>query len=81
MEQEVAARWTAAVAETIRAERAAARLTQAELARKAGLPRVTYIRYETGERQPNILQVAQIAEGLGMSVSTFLRRVESRVSR
>lgn len=73
------ARWAEAVAETIRAERAAARLSQAELAKRASIPRVSYIRYETGERQPNVVQVAQIADGLGMPLSSFLRRVEARV--
>ena len=77
MDQE---RWSAAIAETIRAERAARKLSQAELAQKAGIPRVTYIRYETGERRPNVVQVAQIAEALGMPLSTFARRIEDRAS-
>ena len=81
MEQDRAARWSEAVAETIRAERAAARMTQAELARRSGLSRVTYIRYETGERIPNVAQVAQIASGLGMRLSSFLAQVEARVER
>ena len=73
-------RWSAAVAETIRAERAAAQLSQAELASKAGIPRVTYIRYETGERKPNLVQVARIAEALKIPLSTFARRVEERAT-
>lgn len=80
MEHEMVARWEAALAETLRAERAAAKLTQVELAAKAGIPRVTYNRYETGERRPNVVQVAQIADGLGMKLSTFLGRVEARAS-
>lgn len=79
MEQRRLARWAEAVAETIRAERAAARLSQAELAERAGIPRITYIRYETGERKPNVVQVAQIADALGMRLSSFLQRVEDRV--
>ncbi len=78
MDQE---RWAAAIAETIRAERAAARLSQAELAKKADIPRVTFTRYETGVRRPNLVQIAQIAEALGISASTFTRRVEERASR
>ena len=70
--------WHAVVAETIRAERAAKRWSQAELAARAGIPRVTFIRYETGERRPNFVQLAQIAEALGMAMSTFARRVEER---
>ena len=68
------------MAETIRAERAARKLSQAELAQKSGIPRVTFIRYETGERRPNVVQVAQIAQALGLSLSTFVRRVEDRAT-
>lgn len=74
-------RWADAVADTIRAERAAAQLTQAELAARAGIPRITYIRYESGERKPNVAQVAAIAEALGMRTSTFLARVQARVDQ
>ena len=79
MEQVESRLWTAAVAETIRAERAASRKTQAEVARAAGIPRVTYIRYETGERVPNLAKLIQIAGGLGMEFSTFVARAEARV--
>lgn len=69
-----------AVAETIRAERAARKWSQAELAARAGIPRVTYIRYETGDRRPSLVQVAQIASALGLSLTAFSRRVEERYS-
>ena len=75
MDQE---KWLAAVADTIRAERAAAKLSQAELAARSGIPRVTFIRYETGDRRPNVVQLAQIAEGLRMPFSTLVRRMEER---
>lgn len=71
-------RWSDAVAETIRAERAAAQLSQAELAHRAGIPRMSYIRYETGVRRPSLVQVAQIAQALNVPLSTFARRVEER---
>lgn len=79
MGQDIEARRAAAVAETIRAERAAKRMSQAEVAAKAGIPRVTYIRYETGERRPNMVQVIQIAEALGLSIGAFVSRVEHRL--
>ena len=79
MDTEQEERVAQAVAETIRAERAAAQLSQAELAARAGIPRVTYIRYETGERKPNVVQVMQIAAALGMPLSLFVRRVEHRL--
>lgn len=71
-------RWDQAVAETIRAERAASRLSQAETAKRAGIPRVTYIRYETGERRPSVSQVAAIAAAFGLRLSSFAARVEDR---
>lgn len=70
--------WQSAAAETIRAERSAANLSQAALAEASGIPRPSYIRYETGERVPNIAQLAAIAQGLNMPFSTFMRRVEDR---
>lgn len=73
--------WSSAVAETIRAERAAARLSQAELAARAGMPRVTYIRYESGVRRPTIVQVMQIAQALGISFQTFAHRIEDRIAQ
>lgn len=72
-------KWDDATAATIRAERAGARLSQAEVAKRAGLARVSYIRYETGERKPNIAQVAAIAQALNIPFSTFIRRIEDRV--
>ena len=72
-------RWDKAAAETIRAERAAARLSQAEVAKRAGIPRVSHIRYETGERKPNITHIAAIAQALEMPFSVFVRQIEERV--
>ena len=71
-------RMVQAIAETIRAERTAKKWSQAELATRSGIPRVTYIRYETGDRRPSMAQVAQIADALGLSLSAFSRRVEER---
>ena len=72
-------KWDTATADTIRAERAAAQMSQAQLADKAGIPRTSYIRYETGARVPNIAQVAAIAEALDIRLTVFMRRVEDRV--
>lgn len=80
MEQkEFTDRWHEAVADTLRAERAAHKLTQAELASKAGIPRITYIRYETGERRPSVVQLAQIANAFGVDFVELARRVRQRV--
>lgn len=71
-------RWGSAVAETIRAERAAAKLSQAEVSRRSGIPRPTYLRYESGERNPTFAQLAAIATAIGMPLSTFTKRVTER---
>ena len=60
-------RWAAAVAETLRAERGVAGLDQAALAKRAGIARTSYRMYERGERQPNAVQLAAIAEAFGVS--------------
>lgn len=73
-------RWEAAVGEAIRAERAARKKSQAEVARESGIPRQTYIRYETGERQPSVTQVAQIASALGMPASQLVAEIARRAS-
>lgn len=78
MEQEADAR-AAAVAATIRAERAAAQLSQNELAGRAGIPRPTYLRYERGDRNIPVVTAIQLAEALGMTFGEFARRVEDRL--
>lgn len=72
--------WDAATAETIRAERAAAKLSQAEVVRRSGISRPSYIRYENGERKPDLAQVASIAEALSIPFTTFARRIEDRAN-
>ena len=69
-----------AVAEAIRAERAAARLSQAEVAARAEMPKVSYIRYESGARRPTLPQVIQIADALGIPLSVLVRRIEDRLA-
>ena len=78
MEQEADAR-AAAVAATIRAERAAAQLSQNELASRAGIPRPTYLRYERGDRNIPVVTAIQLAEALGMTFGEFARRIEDRL--
>ncbi len=79
MEQEAGAR-AAAVAATIRAERAAAKLSQSELASRAGIPRPTYLRYERGDRNIPVITAIQLAEALGLTFGEFARRVEDRLA-
>lgn len=61
-----------------------AELTQAELARRAGLPRSVVNAYERGRREPGAEMLARIlaAAGLGLRLAPVVRRVdEERASR
>lgn len=63
----------------IRAERAASGLSQRALAERAGIPEQTHIRYETGKRDVPTAALLAIVDGLGMSLSTFARRLQDRL--
>ena len=70
--------WSLATSAQIRAERAAAGLTQAQMVELSGLSRMTYLRLERGARVPDITQLARICGALGLPLSVFLARVEER---
>ena len=79
MDADETRRWTQAVAQTIRAERSARNYTQAQVASRAGMPEISYIRYEKGVRPPNIQQIYQICDGLGIPITEFMRRAVERM--
>ena len=58
-------------------------LTQAELARRAGLPRSVLNAYERGRRQPGVDALARIAAAAGMElrVGTARRLDDARAGR
>ncbi|NUU17108.1 helix-turn-helix transcriptional regulator [Cellulomonas humilata] len=73
--------WTGAVAAQLRAERAAAGLTQEGLAARAGVPRTTYKRMEAGERAISFAQVALVLAALpALEMSEFVLRAERRLA-
>lgn len=78
MEQEARRRWAKEVADTLRAERGISGLSQAAIERKAMISRSSYRLYEEAERQPNTVQLAQIAEALGIPVSRLFDEIERR---
>lgn len=78
MEQEHERRWVAAVAETLRSERGIAKLSQAEAARRAGIARTSYRLYEEGERQPDMIQLVEIAQAYGVRLSHLVGEIERR---
>lgn len=68
-----------AVAAQVRAERAAAAMTQAEVYGAAGLSRSTYIRIESGAHVADTTQLARLCGTFGISMAEFFRRVENRL--
>ena len=68
-----------AVSATLRAERAAAQMTQAELAERSGLGYQTVMRLEKGERSPSVSQLAALCSALGLSMSDLVERAEQRL--
>jgi transcriptional regulator with XRE-family HTH domain len=61
------------IAAAIRAERARRRLTQAELAKQAGLSRTALADVEAGKRQVTANHLPAICRALGVPLSTLIR--------
>lgn len=72
--------WSDATARTIRAERAAAGMSQADVIRETGFSRSTYLRLESGERVADVSQIASLAQAFGLSMQAFVGRIEERVN-
>ena len=75
---EVAA-FVRAVAAQIRAERAAAGVTRDEITERTGIGRSTLYRIERGERVPDMVQLAQIASALPVTVQQIVQRASNRM--
>lgn len=71
-------KWAQAVARALRATRAEAQLSQAEVERKTGITRSSYRLYESGDRSPTAIQLAAIAQAFGVSFSTLMGEIERR---
>lgn len=54
-------------------------LTQAELAKKLGLPQSYVSKYETGERRLDFVETAEICETIGTDINDFARRFTERI--
>lgn len=70
-----------AVAATLRAERAAADLSQRQVAEASGLSPQTVMRLERAERSPTVVQLVVLASVFGLSASELMRRAEQRLAR
>ena len=55
-------------------------VTQAELAEKLGVPQSFVSKYETGERQLDILELRQICQLIGISFDNFVRQLEEKLN-
>lgn len=71
---------TFSVASRLREERIRLRLSQAELAKKAGVHRNTQIKYESGDRQPDI-QYLDAVKTVGVDIAYVLGGTKSVDSR
>lgn len=62
----------------VRTARAAAELTQEELADRSGLDRSYIGGVERGERNPTLIAIDKIAAGLGISVASLFSSYSAR---
>ena len=67
------------VAEELRRERGAQRISNAELARRSGIPEVSLSRYLNGKRAINIAVLASVAAGLGVDPAHLIREAQRRL--
>jgi transcriptional regulator with XRE-family HTH domain len=63
----------------LRATRLEANLTQADLARRLGKPQNFVSLYERGVRRLDVLELREVCKALGLSMATFMRRLEKNL--
>lgn len=71
--------YATAIAEQLRAERSARRLTFKELAERSGINEQSVLRYLNGKRDIPIPALYALAEGLEVTVHEVIARAESRL--
>ena len=54
-------------------------VTQVELAQKLGVPQSFVSKYESGERQLDILELRQICQLIGISFDNFVLQLEEKI--
>ena len=69
---------SAAFADQLRAERAAARMSLSDLATRAGLSLSTVKRLEANTREMDTDQLDRVCRALGLSIVEFVMRAEAR---
>lgn len=68
-----------ALADEIRGERNAKRLTQTEMIERSRIPRSTYVKIEAGKRSIDVTELGKIASALELPMSTLTERAERRL--
>jgi transcriptional regulator with XRE-family HTH domain len=63
----------------LREARHRARLTQVELAEAMGVTQTYISKCERGERRLDIIELNEFCQGMGIRLSTFVRRLEAEI--
>ena len=66
--------------ELLKEIRVDAGMSQVELARKLGQHQSFVSKYETGERRLDLIEIGQICEALGITLSGFVKRFEKKTN-
>ena len=70
-----------AFCEMLRKERLKRKITQEELASRLGRPQSFVAKIEKGERRLDLIEFLIVARAVGISPSTFLRKLEIRIAK
>ena len=55
-------------------------IRQIELAEKLGVPQSFVSKYESGDRQLDILELRQVCQAVGISMQEFIRKLEDSLN-
>ena len=55
-------------------------IRQIELAEKLGVPQSFVSKYESGDRQLDILELRQVCQAVGISMQEFMRKLEDSLN-
>ena len=69
----------AVLQELLRELRVEAGLRQQDVADQLGEPQSVVSKYESGQRRLDILELREVCAALGISLATFVRRLEDRL--
>jgi transcriptional regulator with XRE-family HTH domain len=63
----------------LRELRAEKGLTQTRLSQMLGMPQSFVSKYETGERRLDVIEVREVCQSLGITLSAFAKKLEARL--